>query len=69
MTLLPIRLLTISWSPESMPVILKTIKTINSGLLRFKLQMKCDPFSKLTYLLSFCIWSGLDNVGLYASNL
>ena len=31
-----------------MLVILKTIKTVNSGLLRFKLQMKWDPFSKLT---------------------
>ena len=48
-----------------MPVILKTMKMVNSELLRFKLQMKWDSFSKLTYLLLFCIWFGLDNVGLF----
>ena len=31
------------------------VKTVNSGLLRFKLQIKCEPFSKLTYLLLFCV--------------
>ena len=40
LSLLPMRLLTISRSPEAMLIILKTTKTVNSGLLRFKLQMK-----------------------------
>ena len=48
-----------------MLVILKMIKTVESGLFRFKLQMKCEPFSKLTYLLLFCVWFRLDNVGLF----
>ena len=34
------RLLTNSWSPEAMSVILNKIKMVDSGLLRFKLQMK-----------------------------
>ena len=38
--LLPMRLLMKPWSPEAIFVILKMIKTVNSGLLRFKLQMK-----------------------------
>ena len=33
--------------PEVMPFILKAIQTVDSGLLRLKLQMKCEPFSKL----------------------
>ena len=45
--------------------ILKAIQTVDSGLLRLKLQMKCEPFSKLTYLLLFCVWFRLDNVGLF----
>ena len=57
-----------SWSPEAMLVILKTMQTVVSGLLRLKLQMKWDPFLKLTYLLLFCVWFGLDNVGLFKSN-
>ena len=48
-----------------MSVILKAIKTVNSRLLRFKLQMKWDSFSKLMYLLLFCVWFKLDNVGLF----
>ena len=35
--------------PEAIPFILKAIQTVDSGLLRLKLQMKWDPFSKLTY--------------------
>ena len=42
--------------PEAIPLILKAIQTVVSGLLRLKLQMKCEPFSKLTYLLLFCVW-------------
>ena len=42
--------------PEAIPLILKAIETVNSGLLRLKLQMKCEPFSKLTYLLLFWVW-------------
>ena len=30
---------------EAMLFILKAIQTVNSGLLRFRLQMKWDPFS------------------------
>ena len=37
---LPMRLLTNSWFPEAMLAILKEIKMVNSGLLRFKLRMK-----------------------------
>ena len=37
---LPMRLLTSSLFPEAMLIILKAIKTVDSGLLRFKLQMK-----------------------------
>ena len=42
--------------PEAIPLILKAIQTVNSGLLRLKLQMKCEPFSKLMYLLLFWVW-------------
>ena len=35
--------------PEAIPFILKAIQTVDSGLLRLKLQMKWGPFSKLTY--------------------
>ena len=35
-SLLPIRLLTNSWSPEAMLVILKTMQTVVSGLLKLK---------------------------------
>ena len=42
--------------PEAMLLILKAIQTVVSGLLRLKLQMKWDPFSKLTYLFLFCVW-------------
>ena len=62
---LPMRLLMNSWSPEAMLVILKMIKTVDWGLFRFKLQIKCKPFSKLTYLLLFCVWVRVDNVGLF----
>ena len=49
--------------PEAMLFNLKAMQTVVSGLLRLKLQMKCEPFSKLTYLLLFCVWFELDNVG------
>ena len=41
--------------PEAMLFNLKAIQlqTVDSGLLKLKLQMKCEPFSKLTYLLLF----------------
>ena len=52
---LPMILLKNDWFSEAMSVILKAIKTVNSALLRFRLQMKWDPFSKLTYLLLFCV--------------
>ena len=51
--------------PEAMPFILKAIQTVDSGLLRLKLQMKWDPFSKLTYLLLFCVWFRFDSLGLF----
>ena len=35
--------------PEAILFNLKAIQTVDSGLLRLKLQMKCEPFSKLTY--------------------
>ena len=41
---------------------------LDSGLLRLKLQMKCEPFSKLTYLLLFCVWFRFDSLGLFLSN-
>ena len=44
--------------PEAISLILKAIQTVNSGLLRLKLQMKCEPFSKLKYFLLF--WFGFD---------
>ena len=40
LSLLPMRLLTNNWSLEAMLVILKTMQTVVSGLLRLKLQMK-----------------------------
>ena len=48
-----------------MLVILKAIKTVDSGLFRFTLQKKCEPFSKLTYLLLFCVSFRVNNVGLF----
>ena len=51
--------------PEAMPLILKAIQTVDSGLLRLKLQMKWDPFSKLTYLILFCVWFRFDSLGLF----
>ena len=42
--------------PEAMLFNLKAMQTVDSGLLRLKLQMKCEPFSKLTYLLLFWVW-------------
>ena len=53
--------------PEAMPLILKAIQTVESRLLRLKLQMKWNPFSKLTYLLLFCVWFGFDSLGLFLS--
>ena len=53
--------------PEAMLFNLKAIQTVDSGLLRLKLQMKSEPFSKLTYLL-FWVWFELDNVGLFLFN-
>ena len=54
--------------PEAMSLILKAIQTVVSGLLRLKLQMKWDPFSKLTYLLLFCVWFRFDSLGLFLFN-
>ena len=54
--------------PEAILFNLKAIQTVDSGLLRLKLQMKCEPFSKLTYLLQFWVWFELDNVGLFLFN-
>ena len=51
--------------PEAISFILKAIQTIDSGLLRLKLQMKWDPFSKLTYLLLFCVWFRFNSLGLF----
>ena len=51
--------------PEAMLLNVKAIQTVDSGSLRLKLQMKCEPFSKLTYLLLFWVWFELDNVGLF----
>ena len=42
--------------PEAMSFILKAMQTVVSGLLRLKLQIKCESFSKLTYLLLFWVW-------------
>ena len=50
--------------PEAMLFNLKAMQAVDSGLLRLKLQMKCELFSKLTYLLLFWVWFDLDNVGL-----
>ena len=46
---------------------LKAIQTVDSGLLRLKLQIKCELFSNLRYLLLFWVWFELDNVGLFYS--
>ena len=54
--------------PEAMLFNLKAIQTVDSGLLRLNLQMKCEPFSKLMYLLLFWVWFELDNVGLFLFN-
>ena len=54
--------------PEAMPFILKAIQTVDSGLLRLKLQMKCEPFSKLTYLLLFWVWFKFE-VSFYSIDL
>ena len=54
--------------PEAISFILKAIQTVDSGLLRLKLQMKWDPLSKLTYLLLFCVWFRFDILGLFLSN-
>ena len=47
---------------------LKAMQTVDSGLLRLKLQMKCEPLSKLTYLLLFWVWFELDSLGLFLFN-
>ena len=54
--------------PEAMLFNLKAMQTVDSGLLRLKLQMKCEPFSKLMYLLLFWVCFELDNVGLFLFN-
>ena len=54
--------------PEAMLFNLKAIQTVDSGLLRLKLQMKCEPFSKLTYLHLFWVWFELDSLGLFLFN-
>ena len=54
--------------PEAMLFDLKAIQTVDSGLLRLKLQMKCEPFSKLTYLLLFWVWFELDSLGHFLFN-
>ena len=51
--------------PEAMLFNLKAKQTVDSGLLRLKLQMKCELFSKLTYLLLFWVWLELDSLGLF----
>ena len=38
---------------------------VDLGSVRFKLQMKSEPFSKLTHLLPFCVWFRSYNVGLF----
>ena len=53
---------------EAMLFNLKAIQTVDSGLLRLKLQMKCELFSKLTYLLLFWVWFELDSLGLFLFN-
>ena len=55
-------------SAEAMLFILNAIQTVVSGLLRLKLQVKCEPFSKLTYLLLFWVWFKFDSLGLFLSN-
>ena len=55
--------------PEAMLFNLKAIQTVDSGLLRLKLQMKCEPFSKLTYLILFWVWFELDSLGFFYSIL
>ena len=42
--------------PEAMLFNLNAIQIVDSRLLRLKLQMKCELFSKLTYLLLFWVW-------------
>ena len=54
--------------PEAMLFNLKVIQTVDSGLLRLKLQMKCEPFPKLMYLLLFWVWFELDSLGLFLFN-
>ena len=54
--------------PEAMLFNLKAIQTVDSGLLRLKLQMKCELFSKLIYLLLFWVWFELDSLGLFLFN-
>ena len=54
--------------PEAMLFNLKAMQIVDSGLLRLKLQMKCEPFSKLTYLLLFWVWFELDSLGLFLFN-
>ena len=54
--------------PEAMLFNLKAMQTVDSGLLRLKLQMRCEQFSKLTYLLLFWVWFELDNVCLFLFN-
>ena len=54
--------------PEAILFNQKAMQTAVSGLLRLKLQMKCEPFSKLMYLLLFCFWFELDSVGLFLFN-
>ena len=52
-------------APEAIPLILNAIQTVVSGLLRVKLQIKCESFSKLTYLLLFWVWFKFDSLGLF----
>ena len=55
-------------APEAIPLILNAMQTVVSGLLRLKLQIKCEPFSKLTYLLLFWVCFKFDSLGLFLSN-
>ena len=54
--------------PEAMLFNLNVIQTVDSSLLRLKLQIKCEPFSKLRYLLLFWFWFELDSIGLFLFN-
>ena len=53
---------------EAMLFDLKAMQMVDFGLLRLKLQIKCEPFSKLTYLLLFWVWFELDSLSHFLFN-